>query len=200
MKWLILSSSLIFSAAASAQLLTPEQALIDAAPQTLSYKGKLLLSGSISVKSCIFENQNSIVVFKNCTKKEAPATNIVIISKAGGLVQYTIENSAAMEARGSISTLSRRNYDRSWSVSFKPTAPVMNNPSLAEVDRIAGAVGGSCYIGGMMQMSPNPTCFSEASEYSVEWENVAVSFWEEPGSIWYQFLRDMRVKVSALPQ
>lgn len=176
----------------------PLIALQEASASPLNFKGKMLMTGSISVKSCVFENQQVFVIYDNCTKRESPSTNFKILSKQGGMAAFTIENSAAMEARGTISNLKRPNYDRSWRVDFKPIAAPVSNISMIDLDRLISQVGGSCTIGGMMVNSPNPNCFSEARKYADQWEQLAVPFWSEPGQSFYQFLKDMRLKVSAL--
>lgn len=202
----ILSAALLFSSSVFAQIPAPTDFILDAAPSSLRFIGKKLMKGSISVKSCVFENDRVIVIYGNCTKREAPATNIRILSRTGGMIAVSIENSDATEKKGSISTLTRASYDGSFTVSYKLTPPV-ENTNLDLIDEIASGRSDICYTSADLQPirgnpgygAPKSGCFGTLEAMREEWMSLGLSFWQEPGADWYQFLRDMRRITSTLP-
>lgn len=194
------------SLTAQAQIQAPVDLILDASPASLRYVGKKLMSGSISVKSCIFENDKVVVIYGNCTKKEAPATNIRILSRTGGMVAVSIENSDATERKGSISTLRRSSYDGSFTVAYKLTPPVdSTNPD--RIDVLAGGYPDLCYTSADLQPTrgtpgygkPKTGCTGSLISAQQEWMNLGFPFWEEPGEDWYQFLRSMRSITAQIP-
>lgn len=203
---LIIALALFLSLSAQAQIVAPTDLVLDAAPQSLRFIGKKLMKGSISIKSCIFENDKVIVIYGNCTKKEAPATNIRILSRTGGMVALSIENSDATERKGSISTLRRSNYDGSWSVSFK-ASPAIQSTNLEGLDAIASGYHDLCYTSADLNplpgtpghLEPKTGCTGSLKSEINTWNETGLSFWEEPGQDWYSFLREMRLITSKIP-
>ncbi len=202
-----LAATLLLSFSALAQIPHPTDLILDAEPASLRLIGKKLMKGSISVKSCVFENEKVVVVYGNCTaRKEAPATSIKILSKSGGMLSLYIENSDAMEKRGAISTHPRSNYDRSWSVSFKSTPAVMSS-DIDAIDTISSGNYDLCYTSADLQPLPGTpefgksksACTGELGAELGNWRSLGLEFWQEPGPDWYQFLRNMRALTSRIP-
>lgn len=200
--------ALSLSFGAYAQIPHPADLLADAEPATLKFLGKKLLKNSISVKSCVFENDRVAVIYGNCIqRKEAPATSLYILSKAGGRLNVYIENSDAMEKSGSISTQPRSNYDRAFRVSYAPSAP-FENFSVDEIDALA-----KTYLNDFCDTSVDPqplpgspefgrpttVCYGGLKSQRDEWNQTGFAFWQEPGESWYRFLREMRVLSSKIP-
>lgn len=196
-----------FSLGAFAQIPNPNDLILDSAPSSLRFLGKKLMQGSISVKSCIFENDRVVVVYGNCTsRKEAPATSIKILSKSGGMISTYIENSDAMEKRGPISTHPRSNYDRSWKVSFIASPEILSS-DLYEIESAMNAKTDICYTNADLQPLPgspefgNPrsACTGSLRNEIENWSSLGLEFWREPGQDWYRFLREMRQITSLIP-
>jgi hypothetical protein len=206
MKFIFAIAILLIVLSAKAQIVSPIDFILDSHPSSLRFVGKKLMTGSISIKSCVFENAKVVVIYGNCTKKEAPATNIRILSRTGGMVTLTIENTDATERRGSISTLTRSNYDGSWSVSYK-LSPAFNSENLETIDAIASGHHDLCYTSADLQPfrgtpgygKPVTGCSGILRSQTEDWRAQGLSFWEEPGKDWYQFLKIMREITSQIP-
>lgn len=206
MKSFFFAAALV-SFSAFAQIPHPTDLILEAEPSSLRLIGKKLMTGSISVKSCIFENDTVVVIYGNCTaRKEAPATSIKVLAKSGGTLSFYIENSDAMEKRGPISTHPRTNYDRSWSVSFK-SSPAIEASDLDLIDRISSGNYDICYTSADLQPLPGTpefgkartSCLGSLSMEIENWNSLGLEFWREPGQDWYRFLREMRKITSTIP-
>ncbi|MBY0413392.1 MAG: hypothetical protein K2Q18_04475, partial [Bdellovibrionales bacterium] len=95
----------------------PLEALEDLNSGELKFVGRDLMPGSGQNRSCIFENEKVYVIYHNCmsNKKEAPATDIEVLSKNGGVVNFYGENLD----QGNDTAFSKRkrdDYAGNWSI------------------------------------------------------------------------------------
>lgn len=200
------SSSKLKRGLASDDVYTPQDAVSDALSSKLVFKYYAQLPGAgDSVGSCVFANDKVLVVYNAClrSKKEAPATNIDIISFDGGMVSFYIENSERAGMKGKNSQLRREDYDGNWRVSFAQTnsafRPEMSMSELRSyyVANYGVLAKSSCYVGGTLVSNPIPRCKGRALEIQDAWGASAAEFWAQPDENWYTFQKLMRSEIAS---
>ena len=176
---------------------TPQAALADIKAGNLQFLGRDLFPGSDQNRTCVFKSEKAYILYYNCmaSKKEAPATEIEVISFDGGLMRFYVENGSATP--GPISKMDRAQYDGTWSVYYIPTAAPGNlnvNQLKAYKERFTTSHG-ACWIGktgGAKDMSSKASCYGAASTSLSSWGPSGENFWYNPGKEWpetHQYLR-----------
>ncbi len=171
----------------------------------LTFLGRDLFPGSDQNRTCVFKSQTAYVLYHNCmaSKKEAAATDIDIIDFNGGITHFYIENSHT----NPISQMTRSGYDSTWTVDYIRTQPpgnlnVASLKSFMEQHSTMNNKSGACFIGGSFKAkdpSQRTQCFGPIKDTPAakEWGESADTFWQEPGSRWYEALRHLRKSVTA---
>lgn len=194
--------ALIFSPSLALAQWSPEDFIRAANNETLIYQSRGLMSGSDSVKSCVFRNSQVIVVYDFCldSQQEAPALGIKIIRTQGGMLDLYIENS---DGSGKISQARRKAYDRNWRVSHYETSSLSLNSATdfksvnAHISKNKGKP--YCFVGGMMSKTGDPFCSAEVSSmYKNLWLSDALEFWKSPPEIWYELKKKLRKNIGDL--
>lgn len=187
-------------------VVTPAAALQLISTGQLRYLGRGLLPGSDTVGSCVFFDGTNYVIVHACRRdgREAPATNIEIITPQGQKISYYIENSEATDRNvGMPSQVRRENYDRSFRISYQkmdpPPTPYSLESMRAYLQRGQSDYSNVCYTGGMTlnQRDSLSVCNRGVVSEFNSWQPAADAFYNEPGDAWYSFLRTMRQKVQA---
>lgn len=171
--------------------LNPQTFLENLNENPLTFLGKGQFAGTRDGESCLYENEFYYVINVNCRTREAPAFKIHVISKTGGTLYISLENSQEVDDRTKISQTSRDQYDRTWLVNYRdtppPTQPFTMNTARSYLE--SNATRGVCSIGGLMVSSPETNC--SGASVSPDWSRAASQFWRNPGSDWYGLVRDM---------
>lgn len=168
---------------------TPQQALSDINNGELQFLGRDLFPGSDQNRTCVFKSKTAYVLYYNCmaNKKEAPATDIEVISFDGGVVRYYVEN---YHDTGKISQMDRSQYDGSWNTSFTPSdAP--GNLNVAQLkaykEKLLIPKDGACWVGdtgGAKKADTKSNCYGNSKPLLEKWGPEAESFWKDPGAEW----------------
>jgi hypothetical protein len=169
----------------------------------LSFMGREQFPGSFQNYTCVYKSESAYILYHNCmaSKKEAEATDIDIIDLNGGITHFYIENSSS----GSISEMTRSEYDLTWTVDYRPSAPPGQRSVsglisyMQQFSAINNKVG-TCYIGGdfkAQDLTQKTKCLGPIKDSSLarEWASSAELFWREPGSRWHQALKYLRETV-----
>lgn len=191
----------VAQAAPSGGAYSPQDALKDINSGKLTFMGRDLFPGSDQNRSCVYKSDNAYIIYNNCmsSKKEAPATDIEVISFDGGLIRFYIENG---QNPAPISTMPRSEYDSSWNVSYSPSAPIKGatiNDLKAYKEKFNPSKSGGCYVGdsfGARNMNTTGKCYGGYNGGS-EWLPGAESFWKNPGEEWLKTKQLLRKTVVA---
>lgn len=186
----------------SQETLTPSRALELVNSGNLTYHGRGLLPGSDTVGSCVFSNAEVYVIIHACRRdgREAPATNIDIITRDGQKLNFYVETSAAMETSAGLpSRLRREQYDRGWRITYSEPGPV---PSPYSLESMRGYLernrqAPACFISDMTGSSGTPSCLPGMEQARESFASGASGFHRDPGEGWYNFLRSMRQRAQA---
>jgi hypothetical protein len=186
------------AAAPRGEAYTPQDALRDINSGKLTFMGRDLFPGSDQNRTCVYKSDKAYILYYNCmsSKKEAPATDIEIISFDGGVIRFYVENG---QNPAPISTLPRSAYDSSWTVSLNP-GPPPGSIGIAGLkaykEKVNPSSSGGCSVGkafGAQNMNTKGFCYGGYK--SPEWMPVAESFWKEPGEDWYAVKKYLRKTV-----
>lgn len=177
---------------------TPQDALRDINSGKLTFMGRDLFPGSDQNRTCVYKSDKAYILYNNCmsSKKEAPATDIEVISFDGGVIRFYVENG---QNPAPISTLPRSAYDSSWTVSFNPGPPpgsIGVAGLKAYKEKVNPSSSGGCSVGnafGAQNMNTKGFCYGGYK--SPEWMPVAESFWKEPGDDWLKAKQLLRKTV-----
>lgn len=180
---------------------SPQDALRDINSGKLTFMGRDLFPGSDQNRSCVYKSDTAYIIYGNCmsSKKEAPATDIEVISFDGGMIRFYVENG---KDPAPISTMPRSSYDSTWTVAFVPTAPIANatvNDLKAFKTRFNPAKTGGCWVGNAFSaqdMSTKGKCYGGYNG-GAEWIPSAESFWKDPGPDWVSTKQYLRKTVVA---
>lgn len=185
-------------------VVTPNRVLQMISSGELRYLGRGILPGSDTVGSCVFQNAEVYVIVHACRRdgREAPATNIDVLTRDGQKINYYIENSENTDRTvGLPSQVRRQNYDRAWRITYQRPGPPPATYSLESMRAYLQGVNisSSCYTGGMnvSERDSLTFCSGDMVQYQRSWEQDADAFYTEPGDVWYGFLRSMRQKVQS---
>lgn len=179
---------------------SPEDALKDINSGKLTFLGRDLFPGSDQNRTCVYKSDKAYILYNNCmsSKKEAPATDIEVISFDGGVIRFYVENG---QNPAPISTLPRSAYDSAWTVSFSP-GPATGNIGIAELkaykEKVTPSKSGGCSVGnafGAQNMDTKGFCYGGYK--SPEWTAGAERFWKEPGEEWLKAKQLLRKTVVA---
>lgn len=180
---------------------TPQQALEDINSGKLTFLGRDLFPGSDQNRTCVYKSETAYILYNNCmsSKKEAPATDIEVISFNGGIMKFYIENGKIPDP---ISTLQRSQYDSTWTVSYLKSEPPGNlsvNDLKSYKEKFnTSTTGGGCYVGGSFQaqnMSEKGNCYGNLRGKADDWISSSERFWKSPGEDWYKTLKYLRKTV-----
>lgn len=183
---------------------SPQNALADINSGELKFIGRELLPGSGQNLTCIFQNAKAYVLYNNCmaNRKEAPATDIDVISKKGGAVRFYVE---MFDTDKKMSQLKRDEYTNgTFSVSYTKTKPpgVLNVAKTIDFVEKNNNNYNACFIGSTFQASDKTakaTCMGELKEKSSEWTTSTESFWLNPTQEWYATQSKLRKLVETTP-
>lgn len=183
---------------------SPTQALADLNSGTLTFIGRELLAGSDQNRTCIYKSEKAFILYNNCmfSRREAPATDIEIISFNGDSIRFYVENN---NVDAPISTLERAQYDSTWSVQYKQGQPLPAGSSLAQVQRYKENqvvdYSGACWIGEMggASASAQGKCHGNKASVQSSWAQVSESFWRDPGPEWTTAKRMLIEKARTTP-
>ncbi|MBY0515632.1 MAG: hypothetical protein K2P81_01900 [Bacteriovoracaceae bacterium] len=194
------------ASAPPASVYTPQQALEDINAGKLKFLGRDLFPGSDQNRTCVFKTERAYVLYRNCmaNRKEAPATDIEVISFEGGVVGWYVENYQNTER---ISKMPRSSYDGTWRISAYASpslSPDMNLTQLKDymATNIVGNTNGACWIGstgGAKDMSTKAKCFGSVGSRQAQWAPEAESFWMNPPDSWVKTHQDLRKQVETVP-
>ena len=177
---------------------SPQDALRDINSGKLTFMGRDLFPGSDQNRTCVYKSDKAYILYNNCmsSKKEAPATDIEVISFDGGVIRFYVENG---QNPAPISTLPRSAYDSSWTVSLNP-GPPPGNIGVAGLkaykEKVNPGSSGGCSVGnafGARNMDTKGFCYGGYK--SPEWMPGAESFWREPGDSWIKAKQLLRKTV-----
>lgn len=174
---------------------TPQEGLSAILDGPLEYMGRDLFPGNAQNRTCVYKSKSAYILYHNCmaNKKEAPATEIQVISFNGGVVRYYIENNGT----GPISDLTREQYNMTWTVDVKSSKPVGDKMSFQQIKNFMQGqvrVYDVCFIGSTFKaqdMSSEAGCLGKLKQ-EVEWKKKAESFWKKPGEDWYLAKKELR--------
>lgn len=180
---------------------TPQQAIEDINSGKLTFLGRDLFPGSDQNRTCVYKSETAYILYNNCmsSKKEAPATDIEVISFNGGIMKFYIENN---KTPGPISSNVRSQYDSTWTVSYLESVVPgdLNVQGLIRYKQRfnTSTTGGGCYVGGSFQaqnMSEKGNCYGNLKGKADAWLSRSEDFWRNPGEDWYQSLKHLRKTV-----
>lgn len=182
---------------------TPQEAVQDM-KSPLRFLGRDLFPGSDSNRTCVFKAERAYILYYNCMKdrKEAPATEIEVISFGGGIVRFYVENNKVITR---ISQTPRSKYDSTWSLNYYPSQA----PGDLDITQLRAykekfhpaAPGGACWIGGTggaQDMSSKVSCFGQIKSQQGNWAPSAESFWKDPGEDWPKVQQLLRNQVETV--
>lgn len=184
---------------------SPQNALADINSGDLKFIGRELMPGSGQNRTCIYQNAKVYVLYNNCmgNRKEAPATDIEVISKKGGSVKFYLE---LFDTGGKkMSKLTRDEYKKgTFSVVYTKT-PVPGNLNVSKmVDYVKSNEinGNACFIGSTFKaqdMNSKATCIGGIEDKVSDWAPSAESFWKTPPQEWYTTQAKLRKLVETTP-
>ncbi len=184
---------------------TPQQALADINAGQLKFIGRDLIPGNDQNKTCVFKTERAYVLYNNCmaNRREAPATDIEVISFDGTIVRWYVENYSNLER---ISRLQRSQYDGTWSISSIPSIAPGPNMNLAQLKAYkAGIVSnydGACWIGrtgGAKDLTSKASCYGTVKNAQSTWAPEGESFWLNPPASWVSTHQVLRKLVETTP-
>jgi len=180
---------------------TPQQALEDINSGKLTFMGRDLFPGSDQNRTCVYKSETAYILYNNCmsSKKEAPATDIEVISFNGGIMKFYVENGKIPDP---ISTLDRSQYDSTWTVSYLESA-VPGALNVNDLKRYKERFNtsqnkGGCYVGGSFQaqnMSQKGVCYGNLKDKAPNWIRSSETFWRNPGEEWNKTKKYLRKTV-----
>lgn len=189
----------------NSSMYSPQSALADINSGELKYVGRDLMPGSGQNRTCIFQNAKVYVLYNNCmsNRKEAPATDIEVISKTGGTVKFYVEmfNTGGKK----MSKLTRDEYKNgTFSVSYTKTPPPgnLNVSKTKEFLKTNEINGNACFIGSTFKahdLNQKAQCIGSLSDNTSEWAAPAESFWKNPPQDWYSTQAKLRKIVETVP-
>lgn len=186
---------------ASSEHYTPQEALKDINSGKLTFLGRDLFPGSDQNRICVYKSETAYILYNNCmsSKKEAPATDIEVISFNGGIMKFYIENN---KTPGPISENRRNQYDSTWTVSYLksdfPGDLSVNDLKSYKEKFNTSTTGGGCYVGGSFQaqnMNEKGNCYGNLRGKADAWLSSSETFWKNPGEDWYKTLKHLRKTV-----
>lgn len=183
---------------------SPQNALADINSGDLKFIGRELMPGSGQNRTCIYQNAKVYVLYNNCmaSRKEAPATDIEVISKQGGTVKFYVE---IFDAGKPMSKLSRDEYKKgTFSVAFTKTPPPGNLNVSKMVDYLKSNEinGNACFLGATFKaqdMNTKAACIGQLEDKVSDWAPSAESFWKNPPQEWYSTQSKLRKLVETTP-
>lgn len=183
---------------------SPQAALADINSAELKFIGRELMPGSGQNRTCIYQNAKVYVLYNNCmaNRKEAPATDIEVISKQGGTVKFYLE---IFSSNKKMSQLKRDEYAKgTFSVAYTKTKPpgVLNVSKTMDFLKSNEINGNACFIGSTFKASDKntkATCMGELKEKASDWSPSAESFWQNPPQEWYATQNKLRKLVETTP-
>lgn len=184
---------------------SPQNALSDINSGDLKFIGRELMPGSGQNRTCIYQNAKVYVLYNNCmsNRKEAPATDIEVISKQGGTVKFYVEmfNTGGKK----MSKLTRDEYKSgTFSVVYTKTPPPGNLNVKKTIDFVKSNEinGNACFIGSTFKahdMNTKATCIGGEVDKVSDWAPSAESFWKNPPQEWYTTQSKLRKLVETTP-
>jgi hypothetical protein len=184
---------------------SPQKALADINSGDLKFVGRELMPGSGQNRTCIYQNAKVYVLYNNCmsNKKEAPATDIEVISKQGGTMKFYVE---MFDTAGKkMSQLGREEYKNgTFSVAYTKT-PVPGNLNVSKMINYLKSNeinGNACYIGSTFKahdMNTKANCIGTVTDKLSDWAPSAESFWKNPPQEWYATQSKLRKLVETTP-
>lgn len=184
-------------------IVIPQEALSEINSGSLQFIGRDLFPGSDQNRTCVFKTDKAYVLYYNCmsSKKEAPATEIEVISFSGGITRYYVENLGASDK---ISKIPRTQYNGTFTVSYLPS-PAPGSIGISGLKAykgkyIEGQTGGGCWIGSVgkaQDMSQQASCHGNLKPIQSQYISDTESFWRDPGSEWIPTLQKLRKHVES---
>lgn len=177
--------------------LDPEVAIEMVLSEPLIYVGSFIpYDSSSKIPACLYRNSQVTVMYRYCTKQEAPAVSITIHPVD---VSYGhIEIYAEADGRP-MSEVSRKDYlSYQWKVFTFPNGPNYDvNLSAAKYKIYNQEMGQSyvyaCFVNQYYDdTEPGVVCRKDYDYLKPEWSVKALDFWNQPSDRWYKLQLLMR--------
>lgn len=183
---------------------SPQKALADINSGELKFIGRELMPGSGQNRTCIYQNAKVYVLYNNCmaSRKEAPATDIEVISKEGGSMKFYVE---IFDAGKPMSKLNRDEYKRgTFSLAYTKTPPPgnLNVSKMVSYLKSNEINGNACFIGETFKpqnVNTKAACIGGIENKVSDWAPSAESFWSNPPQEWYSTQSKLRKLVETTP-
>lgn len=197
---LFLVSTALAQESKEMKALNPEHAIEMALSEPLAFVGTFIPYDSVSkMPACLYRNSKVTLMYRYCTKTEAPAVSITI--HPADLDYGHLE----IYAEGSDKPISEQ--DRSdylyyqWKVFTFPNGPNYDPQLSANKYKNYDQEKGQSYVYACFvnryydAAQPGVVCHRNYGYLTQSWSEMALSFWNKPSQNWYSLQRTVRADI-----